>query len=174
MSTEFQCGKNRALKIVIAVAISVSIFQTCSSHIETTHEKTGRANTADTSLILRCKNEDFAQTGCEHMFVDIERPFVVRTIKGNIINAQLGVSPEDVGWSKDWPVIIQVRPISGKGRISSACADEKGFFEIRDMPEGLYCFKAAICGWETVMGVIFVNKTASLKTQIIFKMHFDW
>jgi hypothetical protein len=153
----------------VFIAFLLISFQACSSRVETTNVKASYANSQKIPLISRCRMEGFTITDCENILNEIKQPFMVRIIKGKIIDIE-----DDYGWSKDIPVLFEVRAINNKGKFFHTYADENGIFKMSDIPEGQYCFKATICGWQSVMGVIIVSKTADPKNEIVFKMLLDF
>lgn len=137
--------------------ISMSLLQ-CSSHTpEQEHLITS-------SRYLNCGLEGFTLANPEHIVNEIKEPFVVSEIKGRIINEAGG------GWPRDYPVLFEIRGMKKHVKIYKTHADENGNFVMKNIPEGRYCFKATIGGWQSVMGIIIVNKKADPKSNLVFEM----
>jgi hypothetical protein len=113
---------------------------------------------------LNCGLEGFTEAPAEHIINEITEPFVVREVKGRIDNV---AGP---GWWKDCLVLFEIRGIRKDTEVHKVYADENGKFIMRDITEGRYCFKATVNGWQSVMGVIFVEKRADPQKEIVFEM----
>jgi len=145
---------------LLVLSISV-LFSQCITHNnkpnDTSHE-------ALQQLILQCNADSFTQAITEHILDEIRQPFWVRTIRGKINNAI------DQEWAEDSRVLFEIRGIDKEKKIRHTYADKYGVFEMSNVPEGQYCFKATVNGWDSVMGVIIVSKTADPKNEIVFEM----
>jgi hypothetical protein len=115
------------------------------------------------SWITLCGLTGFTESPAEHIINEVEEPFFVQEIKGKIIN--------DVGdgWSKESRVLFEIRRTSG-GPVRRTLADERGNFIMKHIADGQYCFKATVLGWQSVMGIIIVNKKGGQKSEIVFSM----
>lgn len=143
--------------------VSILILQCCSRTV-TKPDTTGTGgNSAHGSPIPTCGLAGFALAVDEHIIDEIERPFVVRGIKGKILNVT------GYGWTKDVRVLFEIREI-GRTLIRKTYADEDGNFSVKKIFDGQYCFKATVTGWQSVMGIIIVSKKADPKTAIVFEM----
>lgn len=148
---------------LILVLIPISIFQ-CSSQSVIGEDATG----TDDNLYLQppisvCGLDGYTQSGAEHIIDKIEQTFVVGEIHGNIINSH------GYGRTKDVRVLFEIRGIKD-GLIKKTYAYENGNFGVKNVPDGQYCFKATVLGWQSVMGIIIIDKNASPKNKIVFKM----
>jgi len=112
-----------------------------------------------------CGEEGFTRSDDENLLDEIWKPFVVREIKGKIIN-----KAGDDGWPKDARVLLEIRGIVKDSQIKRSYADEKGNFVMKNIPEGRYCFRAHAVGWQVVMGIIIVDKKADPNNKIVFTM----
>ena len=141
------------LRILI---LSFLVLQSCSS--------VGHIGRDEVKLRSICGIEGFTLAPSEHIVDEIEQPIIVRAVKGKLTNRQ-------GGWPKDWPfpILFEIRKI-GEAAIIRARADDDGNFEIPAVPEGRYCFKATVEGWQSVMGIIKVDRRASPKKSIYIVM----
>jgi hypothetical protein len=132
------------LRILI---MSFIALQSCSSlgHF-------GPINTAASGS--SCGTLGFTLAPNEHIVDEIKQPIVVRAVKGKLTN-------EEGGWPDNWPFpkLFEIRKI-GDSTVIQARADEEGNFEILSVPEGRYCFKATVEGWQSVIGIVIVSKKA--------------
>jgi hypothetical protein len=145
--------------------IAISIIQ-CGSYDRKEPNMINEIEKPDSqssSPIIRCGLEGFTQAAAEHIINEIKQPCIVKNIRGKILNAT------GHGWTKNVRVLFEIRRTEG-GNIIKTYADDKGNFKMKDIPEGQYFFKATVLGWQSVMGVIIVNKSANPNSQIVFKM----
>jgi hypothetical protein len=110
------------------------------------------------SPISVCGIDGFTQAVDEHIINEIEPPFVVKEIKGKILNTTGN------GWTKVVRVLFEIRE-AGHSRIKKTHTDENGDFRIKNISDGRYCFKATVTGWQPVMGIIIVSKQAARKSR---------
>ena len=155
------------LKNFMAIMLIQILFAQCGSHTISTDIQQKAFELSDhksKSWITLCGVAGFTESAAEHIINEIEEPFFVQEIKGNIIN--------DVGdgWSKESRVLFEVRRTSG-GPVRRTFADECGSFVMKHIPDGQYCFKATVLGWQSVMGIIVVNKRGGQKSAIVLNMH---
>jgi len=143
----------------------IFMFQCCSPAVTkpATAGAGGRPADQRQSQMAECGIDGFTPAVDEHIIDEVERPFVVRNIHGKILNAT------GYGWTKDVRVLFEIREI-GRTLIKKTYADENGDFSMEDIPDGRYCLKASVSGWQSVMGVIIVSKKADPKSKIVFEM----
>ena len=110
-----------------------------------------------------CGLKGFTESKAEHIINQIREPFVVCEIRGTISNDQ-------AGWQKGSLVLFEIRGIGKNLKVKHTHTDEYGNFAMKNIPPGRYCFKATVLGWQSVMGVIFVDKKANPRNQVVFKM----
>ena len=144
------------LKPCVGLALIAISFSQCTS-------SAALKETSTQGQVSRCGSEGFRVAEAEHIIDEIKDPFIVCEIKGQAINAT------GYGWTKEVKVLFEIRP-KGGGQIIRTHADENGRFVMKDIPDGQYCFKATVSGWQSVMGTIIVNKHADRKNRIVFKM----
>lgn len=113
--------------------------------------------------ILYCGFEGFTQSESEHIIREINKPFVVTEIKGQIQN-ETGIWPEGAN------VIFEIREKDKNSEIKKIHVGKNGNFKIKKIKSGIYCFKATANGWQSVMGVIIVSKESATKNEIEFEM----
>jgi hypothetical protein len=145
---------------LLALSVSMLFFQ-CSARNEQPYDD---SHQIAQQPIHRCDLKDFTKALTEHIIDEIEQPFLIRTVEGKIANAI------DREWAEDSRVLFEMKDIERANEIRRTYADKYGVFEIRDVPEGRYCFKATVNGWDSVMGVIIVSKKADPQKQILFEM----
>jgi hypothetical protein len=110
-----------------------------------------------------CKAEHFTKSRWEHFIEEIKQPIVVSIVKGKITNAQ-------GGWPDNWPVLFEIRRTRKSAKTIQAYANVEGNFEIPDIAEGHYCFKATVEGWRSTIGTIIVDRKADPKKTILIVM----
>jgi hypothetical protein len=120
-------------------------------------------STLITSAIGNCGIAGFTLSPSEHIVNEINEPFVVRRIQGRIDSA-------GGEWPDDWPILFEIRGIQNIAKIRGVHADGKGVFKMDHVKEGRYCFKATVNGWQSVVGIIIVNRKADPKSKITFVM----
>jgi hypothetical protein len=136
------------------------LFQGCALN----NKPSETSREAPQQLIRHCDLNDFTPAE-EHIIDEIKQPFIVRTISGQILD-EIGEGE----WVEDWP-LFEIRAIGKAKKILSTHADRVGAFVIASVPEGQYCFKATMRGWNSVMGVIIVSKKADPKNRIVLQMN---
>jgi|HubBroStandDraft_6_1064221.scaffolds.fasta_scaffold765336_1 Carboxypeptidase regulatory-like domain len=102
---------------------------------------------------------DFTKSPTEHIIIRLERPFVVRSVKGIILRGQ--------GDQEPLPgVLIEIQGPGSDRKIRRAKTDEHGRFTIGHVAGGTYKFKTTLNGFQSVMGVITVSKQATKQDEI--------
>jgi hypothetical protein len=144
----------------LALVILMLFFQCTSGN----KQSSDNSREALHKTIPRCDINSFTQAVTEHIIDEIEQPFLVKTVKGKIVNSI------DREWAEDSRVLFEIRGIDREKKIRHTYADNYGVFEMSNVPEGRYCFKATGIGWDSVMGVIIVSKTANPNNEIVFEM----
>jgi hypothetical protein len=110
-----------------------------------------------------CGIDGFTTSPSEHIVVELEKALHVRSVEG-VITSQSG------GWPEGTFVTFELRPTRGAGKLRQVKANSRGSFKMPDMPPGEYCFKATADGWQSVVGVIVVTKTADPAARVSFEM----
>jgi hypothetical protein len=110
-----------------------------------------------------CGIEGFTKSPSEHIIVELDQPFRVRSVEG-VIKGQGGDWPEGVS------VLFELRPTRGESKLKHANTDGRGSFKIPAVPAGEYCFKATADGWQSVVGVIVVSQDADPANTVTFEM----
>jgi hypothetical protein len=123
------------------------------------------ANSADQhqSQLYKCGIEGFTLAIDEHIINEVEQPISVREIKGTILSAT------GQGWPQGHRVLFEIREL-GQSLIKRPYVDENGNFSMKKISDGRYCFKATIIGWQSVIGVIIVDKKTDPKNKILIEM----
>lgn len=119
--------------------------------------------TRESSKQASCGIEGFTKSPSEHMVVQLEQPFRVRSVEG-VVTSQGGDWPEGIS------VLVELRSARSAGTMKQARSDPRGSFKIPDVAPGEYCFKATADGWQSVVGVIIVSKTADPASRVNFEM----
>lgn len=144
------------MKNAIILFLSILILQACASVRQVEHE--------DLRPGLICGIEGFTISPIEHIVDEIKRPILVRAVKGKITN-------EQGGWPKDTSILFEIRELRGGGGTIKTYADGEGFFCIPGVAEGRYCFKATVVGWQSVIGIIQVDRRTKAKKSILIVMN---
>jgi hypothetical protein len=116
------------------------------------------------SAIGTCGIAGFTVSPSEHIIDEIDEPFVVRRIQGRI-------DSEAGEWPEDWPILFEIRGIPHNANVRGVHADAKGVFKMGHVKEGRYCFKATVDGWQSVVGIIVVDRKADPANKITFVMN---
>jgi len=126
----------------------------------------GRTDFLTPAGFLDCGIEGFTEANPEHIVNDIKEPFVVRRIQGKILD-----SSGDPIWFEDLNPLLEIRAFGASdATVRGVRADLNGNFRMEGVPEGPYCFKATMNGWQSVIGIIIVSKRANSKRSITFKL----
>ena len=112
-----------------------------------------------------CSSVKFTNVG-EMFSTFVRDPFKVRQGKGRAINRR-----------GDWPdgveILVEFLSRAEDQKLYRTHADAKGRFEIRNLPEGEYCFKVIAEGWQSVYGIAVISKKADHNTKIVVQMDLD-
>lgn len=79
--------------------------------------------------------------------------FVIRSIRGQIIFS------DDNGYPMEG-ALFEIRGSGSSDTVRSATTDANGIFEIKDLPEGSYIFKASSLGFNAYAGEITLSRKA--------------
>lgn len=115
------------------------------------------------SPIQYCGLDGFTKADTEHIIREIKKPFEVCEIKG-MINSEAGDWPEGTN------VLFEIRKRDKNSEIKRIKTDRNGKFKIKKVENGVYCFKATVNGWQSVVGIIIVSQEADPKNEIIIEM----
>jgi hypothetical protein len=110
-----------------------------------------------------CSLDGFSESATEYMIEDLAEPFRVRAVKGTIRSAG-GEWPEHV------TVLVELRGPEPKASMYRGRTDKRGRFSVANVPDGIYCFKATVAGWSSVVGKIEVSQKAPRRVHIAFVM----
>lgn len=116
------------------------------------------------SPVLECGLEGFAKAIDEHIIDEIEKPFRVHKIAGRIMN-------DTGGWPSGLPILFEIRETKKGAKVRRVYADRDGNFNMKKVKEGRYCFKATVMGWQSQMGIIFVDNKAVRQNRILLKLN---
>ena len=104
----------------------------------------------------------FTKSSTEHEIVVLERPFVIRSVRGTIgFQNHPGEPLPDV-------LFEMIGPGNAK-EIRHGTSDGDGKFKIAHVPQGSYRFKATRSGFSSVVGIVVVSK----KAEEAAKVHID-
>src|ERR1041384_6216121 len=121
------------------------------------------ATTAPGAMQEKSLIGDFTKSPTEHIINRVEPPFVVRTVKGIVV--------EKGGWQESLPgVLFEIQgPDTGR-KIRTGTTDQRGRFRLGHVPLSTYEFKATLNGFQSVMGSIIVSKKARKTDEIKVEM----
>jgi hypothetical protein len=102
---------------------------------------------------------EFTKSPTEHIIIQLDQPFVVRSVKGIILRGKGGQAPLP-------GVLIEIQGPGSDRNIRKAITDEHGRFAIAHVAVGTYKFKTTLNGFQSVMGVITVSKQATKQDEI--------
>ena len=83
----------------------------------------------------------------------LEKDFTVAKIKGQVV-----FRDDDGAPMKD--VLFELQGPGETQKIRSAITNEDGIFEIRNVAEGVFKFKASAVGYDAIAGKVIVSKSA--------------
>ena len=144
----------------------LSLLQFCSHESKSLRSTSdlGRTNLLQAQRPIRdCGLDGFTLAEEEHIIEEIERPFVVSSIRGEITNDQ-------GGWPAGQKLLFELRGMAKDSKVLHTEADRVGNFVLKGIPDGKYCFKVTADGWRSVMGVIFVHKKTNPKEIIVIHL----
>jgi hypothetical protein len=102
---------------------------------------------------------DFTMSRDEHIIIQLEKPFVVRSVKGVISREQGDQGPLP-------GLLFEIQGPGDDKKIWRATTDEHGRFKISRVAWGTYKFKTTLDGFQSVMGTITVSKNAAKHDEI--------
>jgi hypothetical protein len=102
---------------------------------------------------------DFTKSPTEHIIIQLEQPFVVRSVKGFIRRKQGDQEPLS-------NVLIEIQGPGGDSTITRTTSNGDGRFRMGHVAEGTYKFKTTLNGFQSVMGTITVSKKATRRGEI--------
>ncbi len=102
---------------------------------------------------------DFTRSPDESIIVQLEQPFVGRSVKGFISRDQGDQRPLQ-------GLLFEIEGPGDDKTIRSATTDEHGRFKIGRVASGTYRFKTTLDGFQSVMGTITVSKNAAKQAEI--------
>ena len=102
----------------------------------------------------------FTKSPTEHIIVRIEEPFMVRALKGVVLDAP-GTAMHGV--------LVEVE--DSVGHLREATTDSKGRFTFRGVHNGHFRFKVTMNGFQSVVGVIILSNKAPRAADIRVVMH---
>jgi hypothetical protein len=105
---------------------------------------------------------DFTKSPTEHIINRIDKPFVVRLVRGVVTST--GVREPFQG------VLFELQGPGPDRTIRNAITDKNGQFKIKHIRAGTYHFKATMNGWQSVIGTITVSKKADKRSEIKIDM----
>jgi len=106
---------------------------------------------------------EFTQAPIETVIVQIDQPFVVRSVTG-IIRRDTG---DEAPLAQ---ALFEVRGPDDQKMIYRSITDDEGRFRIRHLRSGRYAFKATFAGFQSVVGTIIVSSKADKAKSIAIKM----
>jgi len=96
--------------------------------------------------------------------ITLDREVAVREIRGRAHKLDESGPPAA-------EVLVEIRPLEGRGEILTARTDDRGRFKFKHMPPGRYQFKATLDGFKSVAGGIVVSSTADKGSDISLVMY---
>lgn len=105
----------------------------------------------------------FTRSSTEHIINELEEPFVVRSVEGQILDPAGYPMPG---------ALFEIRGPESSERIRAAKTGKGGRFRIGSAPEGTYRFKATFSGFQSVIGTVIVKRTAAKKNRIGLTLKF--
>ncbi len=106
---------------------------------------------------------DFTKSPAEHIIIKIDQPFVVRSIKGTVIQKESSREPLA-------SVLFEIQGPGANRKIRRATTDSHGRFKIGHTLPGTCKFKATLNGFQSVMGNIVVSEKAAKTAEIKLEM----
>jgi hypothetical protein len=93
---------------------------------------------------------DFTQSISEHVIDPIDEPFVVKSLRGQILSSGLPMEG----------VLIEVQGPNGNRKIKGTRTNANGEFQFHHLKPGRYRFKTTLDNWQSRVGTIIVSKMA--------------
>lgn len=148
--------------------LSISILQCCAHNLTSTGElivpwEMPKPDVEQRYLFTIFDFNGFTNEGS--VMEVIYKPFIVREIKGRLLPYNT-----DRTWYEALP-LFELRALGKGTKISRVRADKNGFFVMKNIPEGLYCYSISCLGWHVYMGVVIVDKKANPESTISILMY---
>lgn len=106
-------------------------------------------------------HKGFTKSATEHIIVEIETPFVVKSAAGVV--TMRDQEPLE-------GVLVEIRGPGEAERVRSTTTDSKGRFAMAGLASGRYQFKMTKNGWQSVVGTIVVSPNAKVNARININM----
>lgn len=103
---------------------------------------------------------DFTRAPGEYVTNELERPFLVRSVAGQVSCSGIGVGN----------VLVEIPGPGQSKKIRQATTDRDGRFRLGHVPLGFYRFKASLHGFQGVLGAISVSKSAAASSEILIQI----
>jgi hypothetical protein len=116
-----------------------------------------------------CDMEDLS--AADHIWDQIDKPFVVRKVKGRILGEGRGMGPEDCEWFADMVPLVELRAMGKGTKVYRVFTDFRGRFSVSNIPEGRYCLNANMYGWNACLCTIIVDLTADSKSEVLINLN---
>jgi hypothetical protein len=149
--------------LLIFISVILVFNLQCASKCTKYPDVKKKPNFEQQSPISYCGLEGFTKADTEHIIREINKPFEVSKIKGKI-NSEAGDWPEGTN------VLFEIRKRDKNSQIIRIKTDWNGKFKIKKIENGVYCFKATVNGWQSVVGIIIVSQEADPKNEITIEM----
>ncbi len=104
----------------------------------------------------------FTRSPTEHIMNEFEGVAELRAVRGRIIEKSSGVGLEEV--------IVEIRRENPNERVRGVRTRADGSFHMPSVPEGVYMFKVALNGFQSVYGKLTVTKKAPRKNRLIIAL----
>jgi len=150
-------------KLLIFISVILVFNLQCASKCTENTDVKKKLNFEQQSPISYCGLEGFTKADPEHIIREIKKPFEVCKIKGKI-NSEAG------DWPEGTDVLFEIRKSDKNSKIIRIKTDRNGRFKIKKIGNGVYCFKATVNGWQSVVGIIIVSQEADPKNEITIEM----
>lgn len=101
----------------------------------------------------------FTKSPTEHIIDEPDKPFMLRAVRGVVLDAS--------GAEMDG-VVVEIR--DEVGRIRGTKTNSKGTFKLSGVSKGTYKFKVTMNGFQSVVGNIIISKKANKTDQMKIAM----
>lgn len=101
----------------------------------------------------------FSISPTEHIINQVDRPLVVKSVKG-VIRCDCGYNEPLAD------AIFEIRGPDSQTRIRGAHTDRLGRFRASHVPKGTYTFKVTLKGFQSVVGTIVVSQKGTDKIEL--------